>query len=94
MEKRNTDKWDSIIKDEEETSRQQVKLEPPASVWMICQYPATVIVTGITGKRYVFNGSNSILEVDAIDIPKLMEKKFNQTSCCGKANPTPKFRML
>ena len=104
MEKRSSYKRDSIVEDneffdneiveEEYHYQDQVKLEPPASVWLQCIYPATVIVTGITGKRYVFNGSNSVLEVDAIDVPKLMAKKFNQTSCCGAANPTSKFRIL
>jgi len=99
MAKRSANQWDSELENEDEFLEEeiipiQVKQEPPASVWLQCVYPATVIVTGITGKRYVFNGSGSTCEVDAIDVPKLMEKKFNQTSCCGKADPTPKFRRL
>ena len=94
MEKRSFSEWVGIVEDElEEVSSIQVKQEPPASVWLRSQYPGNVIVEGkVSGNRYVFNGSNSTLEVDARDVPEMLEKRFGGNSCCGSGvGPLPIF---
>ena len=78
MAKRNIDNRVSIVEE------QRVKLEPPASVRLLSQYPGTVIVIGsATGNRYVFSNAGVVLEVDANDAPRMLEKVFGGNSCCG-----------
>ncbi len=92
MEKRSVSKWIGIVEDEEDSSI-QVKQLPPASVWLQSQYPGNAIVIGnVSGNRYVFNGGGSIVEVDARDVPKMLEKVFGGNSCCGSGvKPTHHF---
>ena len=98
MEKRSTVERDSIVEDAplvREKASYQVKLEPPASVWIQCSYPAKVNVIGsVTGRKYAFNGSGSHREVDAKDVPKMLEKVHGMNSCCGVSKPRPYFTII
>lgn len=77
MEKRNSNRRNSVVEEK------RVKLEPPASVRLQSQFPGTVIVIGVSGKRYVFPNAGVIVEVDAEDAPKMLEKTYGGNSCCG-----------
>jgi len=99
MEKRSSYYRTSIVtgeefeEDEIELLEDQVKLEPPASVWLMSQYPGNLISTGaVTGKRYVFMGGGSTVEVDALDAPGMLSRVFGGNSCCGSGvTSTPQF---
>lgn len=88
MEKRSTHHRDSVVKAEK-----RVKLEPPASVRLMSQYPGILIATGeATGKEYRFPAAGSVLEVDAEDAKSLTKMVFGGNSCCGSGvKPTPRF---
>jgi hypothetical protein len=92
MEKRSDYYRESVIEDIED----QVKLEPPASVWLMSQYPGNLISVGsVTGKRYKFIGGGSVAEVDALDAPEMLTKVFGGSSCCGSgATPTSQFILV
>ena len=98
MEKRNSNNRNSIIDDEFEIIKlkDQVKLEPPASVWLRSNFPGNLISTGlVTGNRYVFSGGGSVVEVDANDAPGMLSRVFGGNSCCGSGvRSTPQFTVV
>ena len=88
MEKRSINKWDSIMKDDEFSEEDQVKLESPTSVWLRSQYPDKVIAVGsVTGNRYVFDRGGSEVLVDSRDAPEMLGKIHGMNPCCGRAIP-------
>ena len=40
-------------------------------------------IGSVTGKRYSWSGGGAVVEVDILDIDKLLEKGSNPKSCCG-----------
>lgn len=48
------------------------------------------VIGAVTGKRYTFNGSGSIVSVDERDVPALLAKGMNEKSCCS-GNPTSPY---
>lgn len=48
----------------------------------------------VTGNIYVFSGGGSIVEVDALDAPKMMEKKDNKACCPNSVGPQPYFEIV
>lgn len=40
-------------------------------------------IQGISGKEYYFHGAGSVLEVDEMDAPGLLEKRRNNSCCSG-----------
>lgn len=93
MEKRSFSEWDSLLEDDVEVITQ---VEPPTGVWLQSNYPDRLIVNGsVSGKRYEFPRSGTVLEVDAEDAPEMLTKMFGGHSCCGSgAKPLPKFSVV
>jgi hypothetical protein len=51
-----------------------------------------IVIGSATGNRYVFSTAGVVLEVDANDAPKMLEKVFGGNSCCGSgARPLSHF---
>ena len=94
MEIGNSSKWVSIIEDHDEGN--QVKQEPPVSVWLRSNYPDRLIVIGsVSGERYEFPRGDSVLQVDERDVPEMLTKYFGGNSCCGSnVRPLPKFAIV
>lgn len=53
------------------------------SVRLQLQIDAKVSVTGVSGKKYVFNGAGSIVDVDEMDAEYLLQKRQGGRQCCG-----------
>jgi hypothetical protein len=89
MEKRSFSEWDSLLDDE-------IQVEPPTGVWLQSNYPDRLIVYGsVSGKRYEFPKSGTVLEVNAEDAPEMLTKVFGSYSCCGgNGKPLPKFSVV
>ena len=59
-----------------------------ATVKLQSRISAKVIVSGDrtkSGKRYVWERSGAIVEVDDIDAPGLLEKSMGDKTCCGSS---------
>ena len=55
-------------------------------------FPANVIYIGrISGQRYVFPESGSILDVDSRDVPDMLAYRIGTSSCCGGTDPRGNF---
>jgi hypothetical protein len=55
----------------------------------------TLNYTGpITGQKYVFSGSGSVVEVDAEDATIMLEKKGGRPCCPTSVGPQPYFELV
>lgn len=69
-------------------------LPAPTVQQLVLLKDVKLIIPGpVTGKEYIFDGAGSVVDVDDIDVPGLLEKK-NQRSCCGVGAPTPYFSLV
>jgi hypothetical protein len=49
-----------------------------------CKFPAEMVYVGqVTGKRYVWPGAGSVIEVDNEDCEILLHKMVGGDACCG-----------
>lgn len=91
MEKRNTSTGRSEWVEDEEVIEEQFRElfdEEPKTVRLTLQRPVKLIIVGpVTGKQYVFPGAGSSVDVDALDAPKLLEKRAAGTCCGGEHQP-------
>lgn len=91
MESRRTSKRKSEIEIDEELEELTVETSDTPiynnTVKLQLKISAKVIAHGaISGKRYEWERSGAIVEVDEEDVPGLLEKRLGDKTCCG-GNP-------
>jgi hypothetical protein len=93
VEKRSSDKWDSLLEKEED----EIQVKQSKSVWLQSNYPDRLIVIGkVTGRRYEFPRGGSIGEVDEQDAVEMLKIMLGGHPCCNEtiAQLIPEFSVV
>lgn len=83
MESRRTGKYKSKVEDVVDKSP---AVDNNYKKKLQLRISAKVVVSGdktVSGKRYVWERSGAIVEVDEVDAPGLLAKRLGERPCCG-----------
>lgn len=57
--------------------------------------PVNLTIVGpVTGKKYIFNGGGSVVNVDKLDADELLNKKTTGGCCSNPFPPQPYFNIV